>query len=466
MSGAIRAYAFGAKTAPSSANPTGFTAQPARRLGLAGLLFLLSLLPMAWTLTSNLGNLNHFHGDESLYIPVANKMFELYWVRHDFANPAWDDDFHTFGAINPQVGKYLMGFGSYLAGYRDMPIRPGYQFQKGLAWNVSHGYVPPAGAVAASRLPIALTGLLSCVFLYAFTSMLAGRWTGLCAMWALFLGQLLTTTSRHAMLDAPALAFSLGAMCALLCLIRAMRDRRTAAYAWAILLGVASALAVGTKLNALLIIGVAGLCLCIEAIGAWKIPPARRMVLLCTSICALSAVAIFYAVNPFLWHHPLWGLKHLLELNQVQASINIARTTGPWSKLAAVWWSIGHYGIFGPSRGWIDQTLVTLAALAAILHLCRRPRRSFDQLHYVAAVWVAVLYIITTAWLPHTWNRYFLPLAPVNALLEGLAVAFLLQMAARWCAQAAPFLRRSLQSFPHPAPLQPGPNTGRFHTPH
>jgi hypothetical protein len=403
------------------------------RARAALIVFLLSLVPMAALFTSHLDDLQNFNGDESLFIPVGNKIFELYWVKWDFNNPAWQNDFYTFGAINPPVGKYLMGAGSYLAGYRDLPIHPGYDFDRDAAWNAKLGLVPPVGAVWASRLPMALMGLLCCVLLYLFVGMFYGPWAGLAAMWSMFAGGLLLSASRHAMLDAPALAFSLAAMCALVRTVRAIRaSRRGAAYRWSALLGAACGVAVGTKLNALLIIGVVGICLAAEWAGAWKDRALRRMIALCGILSGVSSIILFYLLNPFLWQRPIWGLKHLLSLNQVQASINLDRTTTWHQKLATVWQGLEQYGAFSRTGVRIDQWLVPIAALLLVAWALRRPREAFARLYHIPLIWGAVIYMATTIWLPHSWDRYLLPLAPVNALIEGVAAAALIAMGAHY----------------------------------
>ncbi len=403
------------------------TCSPARarrvRLFVIAVLFLASLVPMTFVMTANLSDLDNFHGDESLYIPVANKMVDLYWVKHDFTNPAWEDDFYTFGAINPQMGKYLMGAGSYLAGYRELPIRPGYQFRQSVAWNVEHGLVPPAGAVGASRLPIAMTGVCSLVLLYMFVTLLAGAEAGLLATWALFSGGLLISTSRHAMLDAPALAFSLACLCGLVVALRAIRaEHWRHAMMLSVIVGLLCGLAVGTKLNALLIIGVVGACFAAEWLAAWSNRRRQWWIIGCSVIAGVASIVIFYAINPYLWHHPAGGLKHLLSLNAVQASIGWDRTTTIPSKLVAVWHSLDQFGPFSWTGMNIDHWLLPVCALGLLAWLYRHPQQAWDRMYHVPAIWVAVVYGVTAAWLPHTWDRYFLPLAPINAMIEAMAI--------------------------------------------
>src|SRR6266496_4253150 len=114
-----------------------------------------------------LDDLHNFQGDETLWLAVSNKLFHLYVIDHNTTDPAWREEFSTFGSSQPQIGKYMIGLGTYAAGYIGEPYNPyHYNWAHDLAWNLEHRGVPPAGVVAMGRLPVAILGLLACLIFY------------------------------------------------------------------------------------------------------------------------------------------------------------------------------------------------------------------------------------------------------------------------------------------------------------
>jgi len=73
-------------------------------------LYIMALLSILCVLfLTRLGDLGNYHGDESLWLTVSTKLFRLYAFEHQFDDPAWHQEYSTFGSRQPQIGKYLIG---------------------------------------------------------------------------------------------------------------------------------------------------------------------------------------------------------------------------------------------------------------------------------------------------------------------------------------------------------------------
>jgi 4-amino-4-deoxy-L-arabinose transferase-like glycosyltransferase len=387
-------------------------------------------LAMAPVFLHNLDDLQNFSGDETLWLAVSNKLFRLFVVEHDFGHSAWREEFSTFGSRQPQIGKYLIGIGTYAAGYSAEPYTPyRYNWGRDLSWNRANGGVPPAHLVAAGRLPVALLGIGACLVFYWLIALVTNPWTATLATVGMVQGGLLAESSRRAMIDTPALAFGLLALVGMVYTLRALRRQqpRRAAGA-AALAGLACGLAVGTKLNTLLILAVCALTLLGEAAlaPAWR---GRRLPLLCLALVAAGTALVVYIANPFLHVDVLAGLRHQVEMGYLVATIPFDQLTTPAARVLAVWQSTLDFGPFARMGLPIDRWLL-LAGLVALAargwqHRAELRAQGLDLL----LVWIAVSYIGITVWLPHAWARYYLPLQPCNAFVEAYGLLWLLSSA-------------------------------------
>lgn len=72
---------------------------------LLNLLMLLMLLMLIVGLSAlfltNLDNLSNYQGDELLWVTVSHKLFRLYVIDHQFDDPAWQNEYSSFGSRQP-----------------------------------------------------------------------------------------------------------------------------------------------------------------------------------------------------------------------------------------------------------------------------------------------------------------------------------------------------------------------------
>lgn len=394
---------------------------------------LVLVLALAPVFLHTLDDLQNFSGDETLWLAVSDKLFRLFVVEHDFGDGAWREEFSTFGSRQPQIGKYLIGIGTYAAGYTAEPYTPyRYNWGQDLSWNLANGGVPPAHLVAAGRLPVALVGIGACLVFYWLIALVANPLTAMLATVGMVQAGLLVESSRRAMIDTPALAFGLLTLVGMVYTLRALRGQqpRRAAGA-AALAGLACGLAVGTKLNTLLILVVCALTLLGEAALAptWR---RRRLPLLCLALIAAGTALVVYLSNPFLHVGVLAGVRHQVEMGYLVATIPFDQLTTPGARVHAVWQSTLDFGPCARMGLPVDRWLL-LAGLTALATRWWQRRAEFRaQGLDLLVLWVAVSYVGITVWLPHTWARYYLPLQPCNAFVEAYGLLWLLSSAAVW----------------------------------
>jgi 4-amino-4-deoxy-L-arabinose transferase-like glycosyltransferase len=383
-----------------------------------------------------LDDLENYHGDENTWIAISTQAFQLFFVRRDYANPFWFKEYSSWGSYQPQIGKYVIGAGTAVAGYRDIPL-VWFRFDQSVSWNIEHRIIYDSAIVRAARMPVALLGAVSCLLLYWLVTLIADWRYGVLAVVALLGMRLIIISSRRAMIDTPALFFSLVALVCLVYLLRAIQaGRDRAALSWAVATGLASGLACASKLNALMALGTCEVALLVNAAIAreW-----RRKVLLhgiCAVLVILWAWLIFFSSNPFLYSDPIAGVRHMLGLAQF-----LVDHPTPWStplltdKLRVLWRNTLYYeplrqlGL--PGGAWL--LLAGCVGLAATAW--QAPRQFWERGLGAISIWIVLSYIAIAIWLPFDYDRYFLPLQPGNAFLQVFGLIWLVEIS--WA-----FLRR------------------------
>jgi len=363
---------------------------------------------------------SYYHGDESYWVPVGVQAFRTAFIERDPDHPFWFDYLMKFGSPHPQISKYIIGAGAYLAGYHDVPLRP-YDFGQDLAWNKAHGRVLPPEIIGAARFSVALTGALCGVFLYWLGVQVAGPVTGILAVVLFIATPVVWNLARLAMLDIPALMFGLLALNLCIRAVTALRAGTADAGVWIAACGAACGAAVGAKLNALLILSICVLAICLTSVAHPNQFDRYRLVSGIMSLL-LWTWTVFFLSNPRLYPHPIAGIQDMLDMSRIVASGEFAPLPTPALRISAVWTSlgdgggIGHGGLPG-SRLWLIIGAIFLAR--ALLQ--RRQGARFSALS-VIALWGIVNFVGITLWIPQNVNRYYLPLAPIVALLQAYGI--------------------------------------------
>ena len=416
------------------------------RLATAGILLVL-VVAGRFLLSQATPPSRDYHPDEGVWLAVSTHAFHQLFVEGDLRYETWSDPrFGEFGTRSPAVGKYVFGLSLFVQG-RLAPggVVPGYAFEQGFDWDAVAERRPPAASLEAARRASAWLAVGCGVLLFLLARELTGsRSIGVCAALVLLLDPLLVRASQRVMMDVPALFFSLLALWAGARLCVGGLDaswRRTAVVT--VVTGLACGLALATKMNSLLVLAV---------ILCWVIlarPALDARVLGVTAGLLLACGAVFVASNPFLYTSPFANSLHLLELGQLVTGYEVhpALELNDWPARIEALLRVGIVRS-GPLAGWLGLPSLAavldggLALLGAglLLARCFEARRApaSRRGHGFALVYFAVMTAGVLWWTPFVWTRWYLPVEPAWALLEGAALAVVgggaLGLGRRWWA--------------------------------
>ena len=263
----------------------------------------------------------------------------------------------------------------------------------------------------------------------------ASLWPGLLAALVLLADPLLVRSSRSVMMDVPALFFSLLALWGGAQLCRRIQEPdASATTGMTLATGLACGLALATKMNTLLVLGVV-------LLWVWVSAPRLNARTLATLVgLALLPALVFVATNPFLYRAPIEGTLHILELGALVAQYDVThfQQLRDWPDRIA---ALVHVGITTSASlgrltglgGWLDGALCALGGGVLLVHAWARHRGAVLTLVYLAVTTAGILW-----WTPYVWRRWYLPMEPLWALLEALGVAALAGAAARLRGAAKP----------------------------
>ena len=377
---------------------------------------------------SNLDDIQNYHGDENVWIFVGNKVFQLYAIEHDFSNPFWHIDLSSWGSYQPQVAKYIIGLGTYSAGYRDIPLI-WYEYTKSNQENIVNGRVLDSHVVSAARTPIAIMGIMSCILTYIITTKVTNRWYGVITTIMLVGSGLLLKYSHRAMVDVPALCFGLAVLSLLIYSMHYIRVKYTkAALILSVATGISLGLALGSKMNTLLIAGVVFVIFAIEIIYAVAKKQNVLLYLACGFLIAGCALTVFILSNPFLYTDTVHGIQHILSMNQF-----LLNQEHPWrrrtlsAKVLSLYRQTMNFSPFNQLGFPIDGYFILLGVLRLCVTIIRRPRESRESSLAIIALWTFISFVGITLWLPSEYDHYFLPLHPIKAFLQAYGLIWIFE---------------------------------------
>jgi 4-amino-4-deoxy-L-arabinose transferase-like glycosyltransferase len=417
-----------------------------------------------------------FHGDEAMQI----------WMSHDYATafiygepvrlmsagPFNIDTEAQLRILNGSINRYGIGLGWHLAGFTngDLPAAPGWDWGLDYDTNFATGHRPIDGVLYAGRFSSALFLALSVWVMFGLGWQLSGPRAAYLASGLYALNPVILLNGRRAMMEGSLLLFGLLVVLVAVIIARRQAQRQRVAWGWWLALALTGGLALASKHSgSVFVAGAFGWLLAAAIIGRrWRdLPP----LLVRLTAAGAGVLALFIALSPALWYDPAARLQDLIRVRaelidiQVQADPNAPMPltqrleflvtqpfmtpaahyeAGGWTDFSAIQAEIERYmnsplsGVqFGPLIG----GLLTLLALVGLLHLLRRDPASGAGL----LVWLG-LTVIMLLLNPLPWQRYYLPLIPIDTLLAALGLAALL----------ARFVHRTEQSLTS-APLASAP---------
>ena len=386
--------------------------------------------------------------DESQWIWVSDKYFG-YVLKGDFRNPDWFKSYNTFGKYNPKIAQYLIGIPLALSGELNTQFNPmEWRWDKDINWNDLAGCAPPFRTLFYGRIimPFLYSG---CALLFLFITSRFLHWLpSLVATFFLGTNPLLLKYSGRALQEAPTLFFSLAFLAVLFSINwrKTLTKSRAGALGCALVSGFFLGLAVGTKMNNLVLVGVFGLNL------AWltmvEMSPKLRFrargflrLVWMSAAGLLMSLVVMVGSNPFLYaKNPLESLKRakvLLELgSKVKGYKNESydaqfAISSQSSKLQLVYSHILQksflHGVIG--------VLILAAATVVMLFsfgraLTRHTDKEADRLFLVNIATFSIFWI-NFLWIPMNWDRFFLPLLVPVGVLVGFAAEVTLILAVK-----------------------------------
>jgi len=393
-----------------------------------------------------------FHGDEGMQVYATRDLLEEVatgdlWALTT-APPYPIDTRDHLRIINGSVQRFAAGAVLLARGHNtgDLPTEPGWNWGLPYEENVEGGWLPKDSVLLAARYTSAAFFVLGLVPLVGIAHILGGRIAALAAAGLYALNPLLLLNARRAMQEGALLCFGLFTIWAAVWLARRVRaGERTPVLAWWAL-ALAGGLALASKHSAALFLVAAWLWIVIAMFTA---PRNRARTLSDLLLSGAGAIIVFVALSPALWNNPPARLLDLTrlrgELLSVQVEIEEGAPTAfgqrarwvlsqpysaplahyerpAWAEAEPIATAEARYEASlwrGYPRSTVLGVVLTgLAVLGLVVVSLRAP-----VLGGGAALW----YAVTAAALlvnPLPWERYYLPLVPVVALLTACGVAF------------------------------------------
>lgn len=391
-----------------------------------------------------------FHGDESMYLSMSRDYATLIIDRNPNGllvyPPYQDDSDEQLRLLNGSVQRYMAGFIWHLAGasVNDLPTRPGWNWQADYEANAAQGHVPTATVLAAGRLASALCFALSIVAIFALAWLYGGRLPAYFVSAIYALNPILLLNGRRSMQEGSLLLFGILVVLIAVVISKRRAEHKPTPIALWVALAVAGALALVSKQSGMIFAGGAfGWIFVTENIRRPSKP-------LQTTLWLVGAggllLALFVALSPGLWSDPVarfgdsWYSRSYILTMQVTADPNgnfsplLSRlghiVTEPfmtpiqhfevagWANYPQITAAVDRYmasPFSGVQFGVVLGGIVTLLALVGVLFSLRRGWQAG------VLVWLG-LTVASLLVNPLLWQRYFLPLIPVYALLAGIGV--------------------------------------------
>ncbi len=388
--------------------------------------------------------------DDELYWVGSAYYFDLAVVRRDGSHADWR---LLPARENPPVAKYVLGLGFTATG---QPVNTpdilgcfylGFEKTPG-AWGEGAERLKRQAVTArmdpatreqvrqgaqvslAPRLIVtARVMALACVlgasgFVLLLGRALGGWRTGLVASQLLLLHPVVVAAYNHALADGVALMFSaMVAWWATRWVARAAQAR-----AWSALTvagfagggGVLLALALGAKMNSLVVGALLGGAVAGAALRAWRRRDARRAGQMVAAGVGAVAVALvtFIAINPAIWGDVAGGLAACVQEHRVTEAIQAKFLAGHLTTLAGKLGAMAALATFG------------VAGLALVAAVAGWALAAGGDAVRLCALWWLLAVLAVAVWIPFEWSRYVAPVVPPTVLL----VAWLLtvQVPAIW----------------------------------
>jgi len=442
-------------------------------------LFILLLLPFV----VGLGD-ETLHSDEPLYMFYGLNSFELL-IKGRLTDSGWRDNnnfewanreswpplhppFMVTGIFVPAIPKYVIGVAIWIAGYRDISWR-----------QIQATIIHDRTMLVAARMPAAIFGVLTCIVCLYLAKDMFGEEAGYFTVFFLALNPLWLMCSRQALIDTPAVFFS---VLTIYFLQRALKVRdperecnssthsRSAILPF-VVTGVSLGCSWASKYNA------AGLTLLVAiayfsyAVLQLRIHGSLRVLRTWTVgivVCLITAFVFFVGSNPYFWRDTLQGFYDhfnlyvywypvaifenahytswrdplsgfLVVFHKVLYPVIVSVSGGPNSKFSfdmqpnSPWGNLGLY----PERGYDNWTSYNTLLWTAFffygiaslivnrLNVQIRNRKLDGKFcdHNLLWMWFGISYMFLAILVRVNFDRYFVLILPPISIIAAFGLA-------------------------------------------
>lgn len=384
--------------------------------------------------------------DEVYWIGSAY-YYDLAFVRRDWRHEAWR---WLPARENPPVCKYVLGAGLAAAGHRiESSENLGYFYLKWLRWEKDPAAVAanaaqekraevvraagpgfrqqvlegkraplPRAVVGAARTTVLVCAVLGSLLLFLLGWSAGDRLAGLIASQLILLHPVATAAAGHAMSDTIALLFAIAAAWAVTAWYRRLAAPVPPAFSRglgaSLLAGAALGLACGAKMNALVLVLLAGVLTALAIARRWRegAGPATVRAGAHGLVVLAAALTVFTAINPAILNDFPGALAAGITEHRLTEATQVDLHNPPPAGLGGKFSAVVTMAFYG----WeIFAVMLGLVAWCVV-------RRWDDPAVRAAIIWWGLALAAVTLWLPFAWPRYVLPLLAPSAWIAGLAI--------------------------------------------
>jgi len=416
-------------------------------------LFFLVFLVISFFYFSDLEK-KQMHSDEHSWIYRGIIGFDLYFMKRDFKNPLWQE---YFGYDQPKLGEFIYGaFNWGMYGKDTNNVLQKTDFTQGLKendlrkfWSKGLWWIDYEGENQLSKIPEkwkdaymikvknryvgVLFGLGVFVWVFLIGRLISGYWVGLISMILLAQNSLVFKEFRFAMVDSILLFFIFGTIYWFMILrSKKFQDKRKRILI-VLLCGLFSGSAASVKLNGFMVLILIGLWQVLNYIYALFRGTTERLIKemkLLGEVMVISVINLlmFYILNPYIWKNPIDKFFSMI-IRRVNI-LKIFRYIFPeesyssfWESIRAIFgeivWAGGEYNFFN------NRSLQLIDVILFILGLNYLIYFSFKKKDLVVKMFLFFflgILVIMGNYLTINWERYFLPIMPFIAIIEGIGL--------------------------------------------
>jgi hypothetical protein len=421
--------------------------------------------------------------DESRAI-ARSRYFWTTFVQHDIAGADWQPNYQVL--THPPLARYILGLGLALQGWS--PHRINRYHDEGLTtWMIDASFFqapvdqvrivdwtdgsedaapgsgwPSPELLAAARRVSLLLALGALLSMYLVGRQLGGPVAGILALVIALVNPLLATLWTAANQEGALAAISLMSLwLALLSVSQPYRE--WAGSRGAIGVGLAVGLSMATKLTATL--GAAGIALFALVQQSAAVEPSVRARRIGAWFLSLAtAVLVFVLVNPLLYPDPVGRTVMLFQFRAHEMGIQQAYWPDQMMPVdLGARASLIVTSVFERYPSWPSPVNLPLDALFAAIGFGLVSIRSIHEIAVrrtpgpfaLSLCWGGAIYVGTILGMGMDWWQYYVPLVTVKALMQALAVGWVLTWLGAWAFRLA---RRQAQrlSFAQPRGREAG----------